>query len=98
MTDISRDIVALASDMIATDSQSFVSNLPLAELVETRLRGFEVERLDWVEPSGVAKRALVARSPSRRTWTRCPPPAGKPTPSRPTSMAAASCTASAPPT
>jgi acetylornithine deacetylase len=61
MTDISRDIVALASDMIATDSQSFVSNLPLAELVETRLRGFEVERLDWVEPSGVAKRALVAR-------------------------------------
>jgi acetylornithine deacetylase len=61
MSDVTADIVALASDLIATDSRSFVSNLPVAELVETRLRGFEVERLDWTEPSGIAKRALVAR-------------------------------------
>ena len=61
MIDTSADILALASDLIATDSRSFVSNVPVAELVETRLRGFEVERLDWTEPSGIAKRALVAR-------------------------------------
>ena len=54
-------IARLAADLVAVDSRSFVSNLAVAHIVEAQLDGFEIERLDWTEPSGVAKRALVAR-------------------------------------
>lgn len=58
--------LALARDLIAIDSRSAVSNIPIAERIEAELAGFEVERLDWTDPNGVAKRALVAhRGPAR---------------------------------
>ena len=53
-------VLRLAADLIAIDSRSFLSNLPLAERVEQELSGFEVERLDYTDANGVAKRALVA--------------------------------------
>jgi len=53
-------VVTLARELISLDSRSFVSNLPVAERVEAALSGFEIERLDYADPAGVAKRALVA--------------------------------------
>lgn len=60
MPDMSDPVLRLAADLVAIDSRSFVSNIPLAERIERELAGFEVERLDWVDEAGVAKRALVA--------------------------------------
>jgi acetylornithine deacetylase len=43
-----------------------VRNVAVAERSEAKLAGFEVERLDWSDPDGVRKRALVAhRGPAR---------------------------------
>ncbi|MEJ0019075.1 MAG: M20/M25/M40 family metallo-hydrolase [Acetobacteraceae bacterium] len=42
------------------DSRSFISNLPVAERVEAALAGFDIERIDYTDAAGVAKRALVA--------------------------------------
>ncbi len=53
-------VVALAASLVALDSRSSVSNLAVAEAIEAVLGGFEVERLDYVDAAGVAKRALVA--------------------------------------
>ncbi|WP_458095761.1 M20/M25/M40 family metallo-hydrolase [Roseomonas sp. WA12] len=53
-------VAALAADLIRIDSRSFVSNLPVAERVEAELAGFEIERLDFTDANGVAKRAIVA--------------------------------------
>lgn len=50
----------LASALVAIDSRSFVSNLAVADRIEAELQGFEVERIDYSDPSGVAKRVLVA--------------------------------------
>lgn len=52
--------IELARDLVAIDSRSAISNLPIAERVEAALPGFEVERLDFTDPMGVAKRVLVA--------------------------------------
>jgi acetylornithine deacetylase len=60
MTDHSTAVAALARGLIAIDSRSFVSNLAVAERVEAELAGFEVERVDYKDGNGVAKRALVA--------------------------------------
>jgi acetylornithine deacetylase len=60
MTDVSSLVAQLTRDLVAIDSRSFVSNLAIAERVERELADFEVERLDYVDGSGVAKRALVA--------------------------------------
>lgn len=60
MEDFARPIIALLSDLVAIDSRSFVSNLPVAERVEKALTGFEVERLDYKDQAGTAKRVLVA--------------------------------------
>ena len=54
------DLARLASDLVRIDSRSALSNLPIAERIEAELHGFEVERLDYVDANGVAKRALVA--------------------------------------
>lgn len=54
------DLITLAADLVRIDSRSFVSNLAVAERIEAELGGFEVERLDYVDPAGIAKRALVA--------------------------------------
>jgi acetylornithine deacetylase/succinyl-diaminopimelate desuccinylase-like protein len=60
MTDLTADVTALARDLVVLDSRSFVSNLPVAERVEGALRGFDIERIDYIDAAGVAKRALVA--------------------------------------
>ncbi|MGH7066444.1 MAG: M20/M25/M40 family metallo-hydrolase [Acetobacteraceae bacterium] len=60
MEDFARPITALLSDFVKIDSRSFVSNLPLAECVEKALVGFDVERLDYLDQAGTAKRVLVA--------------------------------------
>lgn len=60
MTDFLAEVTALARDLVAIDSRSFVSNLAVAERVEAALDGFEVERIDYIDRAGVAKRVLVA--------------------------------------
>jgi acetylornithine deacetylase len=60
MTDLTDPTLRLAADLVAIDSRSFISNIPVAERVERELGGFEVERLDYNDVNGVAKRALVA--------------------------------------
>ena len=57
---IENDVVSLARDLVSLDSRSFVSNLPVADRVEAALPGFDIERIDYTDDAGVAKRALVA--------------------------------------
>jgi acetylornithine deacetylase len=66
MSDPARQIVPLLSDLVAIDSRSFVSNLPIAARVEQELAGFNLERLDYRDAEGVAKRSLVAHKGPRR--------------------------------
>jgi acetylornithine deacetylase len=54
------EVAALTRELVSLDSRSFVSNLKVADRVETALAGFEIERLDYNDEAGVAKRALVA--------------------------------------
>lgn len=58
--DTAPGLARLAADLVAIDSRSFLSNLPIAERIEAELAGFEIERLDYTDANGVAKRALVA--------------------------------------
>lgn len=60
MPDPMAELTGLARDLVALDSRSFVSNLAVAERIEAALAGFEIERLDYTDPAGVAKRVLVA--------------------------------------
>ncbi len=60
MAEFTDRLTALAQDLVRIDSRSFVSNLPIAERIEAELAGFEIERLDYADAAGVAKRALVA--------------------------------------
>jgi acetylornithine deacetylase len=60
MTDFENAVITLARDLVRIDSRSFVSNMPVAERVEAALPGFDIERLDYNDPAGVPKRALVA--------------------------------------
>jgi acetylornithine deacetylase len=60
MTDHAKAITELTRDLVAIDSRSSVSNLPVAERIQSELRGFEVEPIDYTDASGVAKRVLVA--------------------------------------
>lgn len=54
------DLVRLAVDLVRIDSRSTLSNVPVADRIEAELDGFEVERLDYTDAAGVAKRCLVA--------------------------------------
>ncbi len=54
------DLVRLAVDLVRIDSRSPLSNIPVADRIEAELEGFEIERLDYVDAGGVAKRCLVA--------------------------------------
>jgi acetylornithine deacetylase len=54
-------VIRLASDLVAIDSRSFVSNIPVAERIEAELQGFDLERIDYEDRDGIAKRAIVAR-------------------------------------
>jgi acetylornithine deacetylase len=60
MTDHRSAVLTLARELIAIDSRSFISNIPIAARIEAELRGFEVERVDYKDRNGVDKRALVA--------------------------------------
>jgi len=53
-------VTELARDLVKIDSRSFVSNCPISERIEAELAGFELERLDYDDQCGVAKRVLVA--------------------------------------
>ena len=55
-----QELIRLAADLVRMDSRSHLSNLAVAERIEAELDGFEIERLDYVDAAGVAKRALVA--------------------------------------
>ncbi len=60
MTDFEQAVVSLTKDLVSLDSRSFVSNLPVADRVQAALAGFDIERIDYTDDAGVAKRALVA--------------------------------------
>lgn len=60
MTNPETAVVTLARELIALDSRSFISNIPVADRVEAALPGFDIERLDYADDAGVKKRALVA--------------------------------------
>jgi acetylornithine deacetylase/succinyl-diaminopimelate desuccinylase-like protein len=65
MSNAETDVVGLARALVAIDSRSSVSNLPVADRVEAALTGFDIEHIDYADEAGVAKRALVAhRGPS----------------------------------
>jgi len=60
MPDLSAQITGLTRDLVMIDSRSAVSNLPVADRLEDVLRSFEIERLNYTDAAGVAKRVLVA--------------------------------------
>ncbi|HUN39821.1 MAG TPA: M20/M25/M40 family metallo-hydrolase [Acetobacteraceae bacterium] len=60
MPSLSSTLHDLTRDLVRIDSRSSVSNLAVAERIEAALSGFDVERLDYTDHAGVAKRALVA--------------------------------------
>lgn len=60
MIDDADAVLRLAADLVAIDSRSSVSNLPIAERIEAELKGFDIARVDYADANGVAKRALVA--------------------------------------
>ena len=60
MNDASTPVIALARDLIALDSRSARSNRAIADRIEAELAEFDVERLDYADDQGVAKRVLVA--------------------------------------
>ena len=57
------EIVPLLQRLVAIDSTSTRSNVPVVDLLEELVRplGFETRRLDWRDPAGVSKTNLVAR-------------------------------------
>lgn len=65
MSDVLDEVTALARDLVAIDSRSFVSNRAVADRIEAALPGFEIERIDHTDACGVAKRSLVARRGGR---------------------------------
>jgi acetylornithine deacetylase/succinyl-diaminopimelate desuccinylase-like protein len=54
------EVIGLASRLIALDTRSSRSNRVLADLIVGELPEFAVERLDFTDPEGVEKTALVA--------------------------------------
>jgi acetylornithine deacetylase len=60
MTDHNTTIAELTRDLVALDSRSSISNIPVADRIEPELRGFDVERIDFHDAAGVPKRVLVA--------------------------------------
>jgi acetylornithine deacetylase len=60
MTDLNAVLSELTRDLVALDSRSSLSNIPVAERIEPELKGFEVERIDYLDAAGVPKRVLVA--------------------------------------
>jgi acetylornithine deacetylase len=57
------ELVDFLRRLVAIDSTSSRSNVPVVDLLERAVRplGFETRRLDWTDPDGVAKTNLVCR-------------------------------------
>jgi acetylornithine deacetylase len=57
------DLVPLLRELVAIDSTSSRSNLPVLDVLEreARLLGFDTRRMRWTDASGVAKGNLVCR-------------------------------------
>ena len=57
------DLVATLQRLVAIDSTSTRSNVPVVDLVEELVRplGFATRRLDWTDPQGVPKTNLLCR-------------------------------------
>lgn len=55
------DAVRLASELIAIDSRSPVSNVTLTDLLESRLHEWHIERIDYTDVNGALKRSLICR-------------------------------------
>src|SRR3979409_257486 len=49
--------------MIAIESQSLVSNVPLANFMQSQLEHWDIERIDYVDREGIAKTNIVAADP-----------------------------------
>ncbi len=56
-------VVDLLCEMIAIDSQSSVSNVPLANFMQSQLEHWNIERIDYVDREGIAKTNIVAADP-----------------------------------
>src|SRR3981189_3918967 len=56
-------VVDLLCEMIAIDSRSSVSNVPLANFMQSQLDHWEIERIDYVDAQGIAKTNIVAADP-----------------------------------
>src|SRR4030088_988674 len=56
-------VVDLLCEMIAIDSRSSVSNVPLASFMQSQLEHWEIERIDYVDREGIAKTNIVAADP-----------------------------------
>ena len=56
-------VVDLLSEMIAIDSQRSVSNVPIANFMQSQLEHWEIERIDYVDREGIAKTNIVAADP-----------------------------------
>ena len=56
-------VVDLLCEMIAIDSRSSVSNVPLANFMQSQLEHWEIERIDYVDRKGIAKTNIVAADP-----------------------------------
>jgi acetylornithine deacetylase len=56
-------VVDLLCKMIAIDSQSSVSNVPLANFMQSQLERWNIERIDYVDREGIAKTNIVAADP-----------------------------------
>ena len=53
-------VTTLAADLVRLDSRSSLSNHAVTDRIERELATFELERLDYQDEAGVAKRCLVA--------------------------------------
>src|SRR5437899_12811330 len=56
-------VVDLLCEMIAIDSRSSVSNVPLANFMQSQLEHWEIERIDYVDREGIAKTNIAAADP-----------------------------------
>ena len=59
MCDPNTEATSLARNIVSVDRPQLVSNLAIAEQIESALAGFDIERLDHTDCAGVAKRALA---------------------------------------
>lgn len=60
---MTKDVVQLASELIAVKSDSQVSNTDITDLLDAKLdgAGFQVERLSYVDESGNCKESLIGK-------------------------------------